>query len=159
MDCVVRPAKSSDVERIVDLWEEMFQFHRRLDEHFTISNGGRESFTKHVEGNLTAVDSSILVAEVGKVVVGFSFAMIAKYPPVFEMERYGLITDLAVSRDFRRRGIGERLLRDVFRWFSGKGMTRIEVHVANCNEVSRNFWRKMGFTTYMETLCRENRVT
>ena len=33
-------------------------------------------------------------------------------------------------------------------------LKRIEVRVAISNEISTQFWRKMGFTTYLEIMCK-----
>lgn len=37
-------------------------------------------------------------------------------------------------------------------WFASRGLDRLEVRVATTNEVSTVFWRKMGFTAYLESM-------
>jgi len=41
------------------------------------------------------------------------------------------------------------------RWFSQRGIDRIEARVAVRNEVSTQFWRKVGYQPYTETVFRE----
>ena len=130
----------------------MFDFHRERDKHFTRSGIAHENYKKRIIESFTSKDFYILVAEVNKAIVGYCLASIAKYPPFFEVENYGTIFDLVVTRDYRKEGIGENLLQEAYNWFSKKGTKRVEVRVATSNEVANKFWRKMGFTPYMEIL-------
>ena len=80
--------------------------------------------------------------------------MIGQYPPVYERREYGSITDLAVTAEFRRRGVGRRLFEAARDWFASGGLDRLEVRVATTNELSTAFWRGLGFEPYMESLRR-----
>jgi GNAT superfamily N-acetyltransferase len=52
----------------------------------------------------------------------------------------------------RRQGVGGQLIAAAEDWFRLRGLRRIEVRVAVCNEVSKPFWRKMGFEPFVETV-------
>jgi len=77
-------------------------------------------------------------------------ATIQNYPPAFEITRYGLINDLAVTAKYRRVGIGEHILEMAKNWFEKKAIKRIEAEVVIANEISTSFWAKMGFKPYKE---------
>ena len=89
--------------------------------------------------------------------VGYNpdWAKMMQYPPVFEVLDYAELSELAITGNHRRNGIGEALFKEARNWFEKKGIRRFEVRAAVSNEVSMVFWRKMGFSPYIETLCLE----
>ena len=149
---IIRPARESELDDIVALWKEMLEFHRERDRYFTPSDDAPASFRKWALENLLSEDFLLLVAEVDKELVGYCLAGVSMYPPLYELEEYGVIYDLAVTRRHRRKGLGEKLFRGACRWFTRKGLQRLEIGVAVSNEIAGPFWRKMGFTPFMEKL-------
>jgi ribosomal protein S18 acetylase RimI-like enzyme len=143
-----RQAIEKDIPRVVELWEEFIDFHKDRDSFFSRAKEGPENFGKFVGQNLRKQDAIVYVAEKDGVVIGHILATIQNYPPVFEIERYGLINDLAVSSAYRRNGIGRHLFVLAKKWLVKKGINRIEIEVAIANEVSTSFWKKMSFKPY-----------
>ena len=92
----------------------------------------------------------ILVAEHDCRVIGYCISVVTKKPRIYKFRDYGLIDMVAVSKDWRNKGVGERLVKMSFDWFRSKGIRRVEVEVAVCNEVSMAFWKKMKFVAYEE---------
>ena len=159
MEYHIRSAAQSDVKSIVELWKEMFDLHKERDSHFTRSSDGHENYEKLINEGLASDDYHILVAETDKKIIGYCLANVAKYPPSFELKEYGAIFDLSVTRNYRRKSLGEKLLKEAYNWFSKKGIKRIEARVATSNDISQKFWRKMGFAPYMEILFLEKNMT
>lgn len=151
----IRQATQADLPEIIELWKEFMDFHRDLDCFYTRSQDGPSNFHKHLESLFESEDDALLVAEVSGKPVGYAKIGISQYPPVFEMEKYGLISDVAVAKHYRRKGIGEALFNRSMDWFSEKGIERVELRVANVNPVAQGFWKKMGFRPYMTTMFKE----
>jgi GNAT superfamily N-acetyltransferase len=151
-EVTIRKAVAEDVSSIVELWKELMDFHKERDRIFSRSATGHEAIADFVTGHISGETSCVLVAEVDKNLVGYCLAFIKKYPPVLEMLEYGLVEDLGVTKRYQRRRIGERLLKEVQNWFSEKGVHRIEARVAKCNKSATEFWAKMGFSPYLETV-------
>lgn len=145
-------AKDAHIPGIVEVWKELMDFHMDIDPRFTRSENGHISFEKHLRDMIGSEDTHILVALDNNTVVGFSICQIGKHPPVFEHETYGLISDMAVKSDYRRRGIGERMLTKIYKWFESRNINRIELSVAARNQVGYSFWKKHGFRDYMHRL-------
>jgi len=145
-----RKATKQDIPKIVELWNEFIDFHKSRDPFFSRSEEGPENFGKFILENLNRDDAIVYVAEANREVVAHILASIQSYPPVFEIKKYGLINDLAVTTGYRRKGIGEHLLKMVKAWFALKGMKRLEIEVAISNEASTSFWTKMAFKPYKE---------
>jgi ribosomal protein S18 acetylase RimI-like enzyme len=144
-DIKYRQAIDDDVLKIVKLWKEFIDFHKARDSFFSRSKEGPENFRKFIAGNLQKDDSIVIIAEINGNVVAYLLATIHNYPPVFEIKRYGIVNDLAVTSDYRRIGIGQHLFHMAKDWFFKKGISRIEIEVAVANEVSASFWGKRCF--------------
>ncbi len=151
----IRKATVEDVSAVVELWKELMDFHKEFDRFFSRSANGHKGFADFITGHISSETSNVFVAEVGKNLVGYCLAFIEKYPLVLEMQEYGLVQDLGVTKKYQRRGIGKRFLKEAQSWFSEKGVHRIEARVAKSNKLSTEFWAKMGFTPYLETVFME----
>jgi ribosomal protein S18 acetylase RimI-like enzyme len=151
---LIRNARPGDLDAILDIWREHMDFHRERNEFFTRSADGHVRFAEFVLKNMRNPDWLVLVAVSDEVVVGYAMAAIMDYPPVFEIKKYGFIQDAAVSRAYRRRGIGTKLFEGMRGWFGKRGVVRMELQALSNNEISQSFWRKMGFTDYLTRLWR-----
>jgi ribosomal protein S18 acetylase RimI-like enzyme len=154
-EVTIRKAVAEDVSSIVEFWKELMDFHKERDRIFSRSATSYEAFADFVTGHIASETSCVFAAEVGKNLVGYCLAFIEKYPPVLEMTEYGLVQDLGVTKKYQRRGIGKRLLKKAKGWSSEKGVHRIEARVAKSNRLATDFWAKMGFTPYLETVFME----
>ena len=151
----IRKACAADIEAIVELWKELTNFHLKRDPHFKPSTTADAAFATFVGEQIEKDDSLVLVAEDGDTVVAYALAVISIRPPVFEETRYGAVYDLLVADAYRRHGIGERMVREIERWFAERSIHRIDVRVSTRNEISTRFWRRLGYEPYLETLYRE----
>ena len=153
-EATIRKATVADLDAILNLWQELMEFHRQRNPHFALASDGREQFTEFIAGHMKADTSCVLVAAEDGEVAGYCLAMQMKYPPVFAQRDCGLLSDLAVTARCRRHGLGERLYRTAQSWFANRNIRRIEVRVTVSNEVSTAFWKKMGFAPFVMTVCK-----
>lgn len=151
----IRKAMKADVPKILPVWQELMEMHARLDPFFACREGAEKLFAEYVSGNIHEPNACVLVAEDGGRVVGYCQGMAGKHPPLLGIDEYGQICDFAVLESYRRQGIGQRMLEKMLEWFWSHGLLRVEVRCSVHNEISRSFWRKMGFEPYMETLFRQ----
>jgi ribosomal protein S18 acetylase RimI-like enzyme len=155
VDFRIRKATQDDTGAIVELWNELMDFHKKQDRRFTRSADGHKRFAEFVSGRIAHETSCVLIAEQQDEIVGYCLAAISKYPPVYEHQEYGMIFDLAVTENFRRQGIGQTLVETALQWFSEQKISRVEVRVATANEISTAFWKEMGFVPYLEVVYKE----
>jgi ribosomal protein S18 acetylase RimI-like enzyme len=151
----LRQATLQDIPAIIELWKEMIDFHRIRDPFFTRAVNGEDVFAEFVEKNINSESACVYVAIIGGTIVGYCQGMLEKHPPALVQTDYGQILDFAVTADYRRTGVGERLCRALQGWFVLKGVHRIEVRHSEFNEIAARFWPKMGFKPYMKTLFKE----
>lgn len=150
----IRKATKADVPKILPVWRELMEMHAKLDPFFACRDSGEKAFCKFVTDNIREPNTCVLVAEADGRIIGYCQGKADKYPPILETVEYGQIMDFAVLETHRRRGLGRQMLEKLFEWFWARGLLRIEVRCSLHNEISRSFWRTMGFEPYMETLFR-----
>ncbi len=150
----VRRAGPQDLDAIVRLWREMWDYHTPLDPRFQATPAADGVMRAWIEDHLGAERSAVLVAEPDSGgIEGYCLALILENPPVVPWQFYGYISEISVRP--RRRGIGTRLLEAAHAWFREKGVPYVEVNVSERNEASRRFWRKNGYGEFLERLRRE----
>ena len=99
-------------------------------------------------------DAAVFVWEAPDDLPGFCVVRIDRAPPILEEMRRAEITDLGVSAEARRGGIGRELVVAALAWVKDRGITRVEVRVAARNRESQAFWRSLGFDDLMDVLQR-----
>jgi len=147
----IRKATTKDVSAIVELWKELMDYHKKLDPIWTRSASGHERFAEFLTQHINSNDSCAFVAMDGKNPVGFCLIKISNYPPALEKQQYGELTNIAVTKKYRRRGIGKKLIKKVRQWCAKRGISRIEARYSMANKTSTEFWAKVGFRPYLKT--------
>lgn len=151
----IREATKEDVPKILPVWREMMDFHAQRDICYNIRENAEKAFSKYLCKNFEKDDACIFIAQNNDNIIGYCQCQIIENPPVLVTEKYGSIAGMAVLEKYRRNGVGEQIVKKVIQWFQSKELKRVEVRVAVTNEVSTKFWRKMGFTTYLETMFKQ----
>jgi len=146
----IRPATQRDVEAIGDLWVELMNYHATLDPRFCVARNGRINYIRQLQKALRDENFQVLVAVDGRRVIGYVLGYIGQNPPIFPNPRFGFIADVCVTQTQRRRGVGERLVREICRWFRVRELDNVQMNVAHHNPQSQAFWRKLGGTDYLD---------
>ncbi len=148
---IIRRARSEDIESIVKLWREMWDFHAPLDPRFEVTAAADFVMGKWIEESLASERSALFVAEAAPgSIAGYCHAMILENPPITPWQFYGYVSEISVRP--RREGLGARLLDAAHAWLREKGMPYVEVNVSVRNAVARSFWRRRGYSEFLERL-------
>lgn len=102
-------------------------------------------------------DARIWLSESGAAGVtfdGFCAARLERAPPIQVETVRAEITDLWVTPERRRRGVGRELVAAALSWAKERGVERCEVRVASANEEGQAFWRALGFGDLVDVLHR-----
>ena len=92
--------------------------------------------------NLDKGREKVFVAEVNGIVAGYIHA--EKYQTLY-FEPMINILGLAVSSEFRRRGIGRMLLKRAERWATEVGIHKIRLNSGASRKEAHSFYRAMGY--------------
>lgn len=150
----VRRARAEDVPALVRLWREMWDYHEKLDPRYEASPLADTVMTAWIADHLRSERCCVFLAEDPEP-IGYVSGMLLENPPVLPTQFFGFISEVAVTEKARRRGVGERLVEEMHAWFREKRVPYVEVNVSVRNAVSRTFWRKRGYTEFLEHLRRE----
>lgn len=149
---VIRRAKEDDLQAVTELWKEMMAYHFSLDPRFEITHDSDAAYMDYLMSIYDNYDYTILLAESGERIVGYTIGMILANPAVFALARYGFIAEMAVTEDHQHGGVGEQLWTQVRRWFHRRGVNVIQLNVSPDNKRGYNFWKKMGCTEFLHIL-------
>ena len=152
MEIEIIPATDAHIQEIAEVWKESMNFHSDIDVHFAVREDAHTGFVPHLQEVMQKEDAQVLVALDKGCVVAYSISLLFKRPPIFEERIYGFISDLAVKSDYRRKGIGSKMLKKMIEWFKSQDVKRIELRVVAQNDVGYSFWKKHGFRDFMHEL-------
>ena len=149
-------AEERHISDIDKLWLEFMRFHQDIDPIFTPRDGAVPNFEEdQVRRLMKSEDGLVLVALDEGQVVGYSLSEIKGPMKGYKLEKFGAVGHVAVTAHYRRRGIGEEILREILKWFQSRNIDRVELEVLAKNPVAYSFWKKHGFTDYRHRLYRQ----
>jgi len=148
----VRPLKNDEVEELLGLWKEFMNDPSAIDEPIPTHDENVKRQREFVV-KLTGEDSGqVLVASDGKGLIGYAMFQNDVKPPLEVPHRISYVMDLYVKPGYRRRGIGEQLLRSCLDRVKSKGVTHVQLRVWNANRAAIALYRKLGFRDRMVTM-------
>ena len=145
---VVRSAALGDYHEMCALLAEVDELHRSnlpwMFQRPTAEPRSKEFFEQLLNGE----DSAVLVAHSGPELVGVATTLLRSAPDfaLFIAQRWGVLDNIAVSKSWRRRGVGTALIRDAERWAERHGANWIELGVYEFNDEARAFYRSLGYS-------------
>ena len=138
-----------ELTELTDLFERYMEYHGELDGYFAFRENISELWIKYMESVLQDENQVVYSALVNNRIVGYMTAYIKNRPPVYEIEKVGLIGDAYVLPNYRRQGIFTKLLEKIIEWMKEKEVDYVEHPVASKNELGLITWRKKGFEDFM----------
>ena len=135
----IRRARKHDVSAILGLLYELGRpGPRNADE--------RDTFGDAINGYITNREKGILVAADGREIAGVaSFAFLSRLNRTTQEMH---IQELAVSKEWQRRGLGGRLLSECVGMARNAGCHRVRLESAETRTGSHAFYKSMGFDRY-----------
>ncbi|MHA2219154.1 MAG: GNAT family N-acetyltransferase, partial [Candidatus Hodarchaeales archaeon] len=106
---------------------------------------------------LNGEDIYLVVSEYEGKIVGAILYKIGNNPEdiIIKERKYGYIEEMIVSKSFRGKGIGKKLLDYVVNDFKAKNLKEIEIDVWEKNEIGLRFYEEQGFKTIRRRMKKE----
>ena len=153
----IRRATARDAGIVARLNREVQQLHAdALPRLFKPPSG--EIFAPAAFADLVAdPETVVFIGEAGGEPVGYLYAQVARRPdtPFTHASDVVVVHHLAVRREHRGRGYGERLIREAVALAESEGIRRLELSVWAFNTDARGFFARQGFTVFNERMCLE----
>ena len=141
---VIRPARREDLDAITQLIVRLKRLNAEFDPLLEVVPDIVEVSRKYVENALESPSSVVLVAVEGDKVVGVFKGDVEDR--IFYKPRYaGVIREFYVLPEYRRKGIGKRLMMEGIEHLRKKGAELILAAFPALNEIAVNFYKKMKF--------------
>jgi ribosomal protein S18 acetylase RimI-like enzyme len=144
----LRPAREADIPVLVPLLLRLKRLNEEFDPLLRVRDDAGQQAQQLLRANLADPKSVVLAAEgVGTdkdKVVGFVRAVVRERP-FYVPEHEGVILDIYLLPLYRRRSVGEYLLREVSAALKAKGAGVVTAEFPAQNEIASRFYAKRGF--------------
>jgi ribosomal protein S18 acetylase RimI-like enzyme len=152
---VIREASERDVEEVSRLIVRFYMFNEEFDPAWSSTEDlGRAA--EIVKESLEDPNTILLVAEFEGAVIGVARAVIVE-EPMLEISPIGILKELYVRPEYRRRGIATRLVEEMSEFLHKKGAKAIAAEFPSRNEVAEAFYEKISFRPFKSIYIRETR--
>jgi GNAT superfamily N-acetyltransferase len=141
----VRPAQLADLPAIVAMRDKLNRLELQGCKHAAIVPLSLDQFTALWGSSFSSPNHCWRVAEAEGRLVGFG--LIYLLSP--RTESPGAYLHWAfVEEEYRRHGVGGRLLEELLGWAKQQGAGRVELQFIDGNTGAERFWTKMGFRPF-----------
>lgn len=123
MDIIIRDMKVSDIDYILDIEKEVFT-----------TPWSRKAFEMEILDNQLA---KYVVAQIDGRIVG--------YGGIWLIIDEGHITNIAVSKEYQGKGIGNKLVEALIKLCQDRDIYSITLEVRKSNIIAQNLYAKYGF--------------
>lgn len=137
-EVIVRKAIPADIPEMCDLLAELF-----LIESDFSPDAQRQALGLTLLVNGESGSSAVFIAEDAGVIVGM--CSVQKLVSTAEGGAVGLVEDMVVKLEYRRRGIGRAILSEIVKWSAGKEMTRLQLLRDADNADALEFYIRNGW--------------
>lgn len=139
MDIIIKKAQKLDAFQLLNLyqtsWLEPDILLEDPDMSWTVDNEIGE-IIDHASGN-----NLYLTAWSGKQIIGYLKFTGGQY----QKNRHSGQLEILVRKEFRRSGVGKKLMTDFLTWAKKNNIKRIELEVWSNNKPAINFYKKFNF--------------
>ncbi|MBD3259429.1 GNAT family N-acetyltransferase [Candidatus Woesearchaeota archaeon] len=135
----IRKAKKEDFKEYHEIrkedWDEYLK--QQGSKRKITSNQIRKEFNKFV----TTKNHLMLLCKKDKEVTGYLIGTFIKNP----YDKLGYVDNLYVRKEFRRRGVAGKLLKEFIRIMKTKGVDKIQLGAGKENRGALKLYKKLGF--------------
>ncbi len=151
---VVRPALESDVDALADLIARLKRLNGEFDPLLKPAENLLSISKEYIKSKISSPNSVVLVAEIEGKVVGVVVGDVEDRL-FYEPRMAGVIREFYILPEFRRKGLGKRMMNEVMDALRKKGAQMITAEFPALNEIAIEFYRKMNFRPIESTYAKE----
>ncbi len=151
----IRKPSLSDLPDLLTLWQGQCDYHYDLDPVYYVPSSPQlnRKFTQYLKKAITKSDPYVLLAESGSKLIGFvTFKKVTDHYFDTNITKYGEVIELYVSPNYRRRGVGQKLMTEVETFLRNLGLNYISLQCSSFNRQGLDFYQKTGFVTRQYSL-------
>ena len=150
MEISIRTWTPRDAEKILGSWLDFCRHAARSD--MRLKPDSARVLRQWLNSRLRDPSSIGFVAEQDGACIGFLIGRIDEWesiPPVLEPRKMGIIDAVYVDEQFRRNGIGARLVQHALQVMRKQNAAAVETIYDAWSDASAALWREAGFAPWM----------
>ena len=155
MNILIRKAVKEDMDKIFLMYKDQTILHYDLDPDYyaALAPDEKEQFEKYFTKALSSHEPYFFVAEVDGVIVGFStFKKSQAANDDSHIKEYCYLLELFVKEEYRKHGIGQKLLEGVEKYCKEEGIYYVRLEVSPRNENAVQFYNDYGFVNHVDVM-------
>jgi ribosomal protein S18 acetylase RimI-like enzyme len=145
----LRDAREDDLEAVDGLWEQLARHHEQLSDVFSLGSDSKKKWSKYLREKFAEISTKLIVAEEEGEIVAFMLCLLEPNIPVYRERKIGVISDVYVKQERRRKGLAKKMLDIAVEWFKKNKVKTVRLNVAADNLEARAAWRMLGFEPLM----------
>ena len=146
----IRKATLKDFKLVDEFQKKLVDYESKLDPLIAKGKNIRFYPEKDIKRMLRSSKSLFLIAEIDNKPIGCGVGVIEKtFGNWCIYKKRGYIGCMFVEKNYRRKGIGKEIMKQLINWFNSKKIKFIKVSVYANNQKTINAYRKYGFKDYI----------
>lgn len=142
----IRAANAGELTTVLSMVGKICAFHQKLDpSKFAVVEGFAEKYGHWLRQQINDPRSVFLVATAEGQLAAFLVGTIDRAVPIYRVSTYGYIRDLWVEEDYRRTGIGRKMVETAIARFTQLGVKQVRLEIAAGNRSAPGFFESCGF--------------
>lgn len=125
----------NNIKQLESLWLENSHYHNEKTEFFKKSSD-KAIFQKRVESWHRASDLKITIVREEQTIAGYCISS--------RTDKMGYIESLYIRSNYRRQGIGKKLIAGHIKWFNKLNCKSVEVETVYGNDDAIEFYKSVG---------------
>ncbi len=154
----IRKATLADVDELVKLQDGLVKFHEKLRGSYAweqTTQGRKKVWRKWAEKVIRSPKMTIMVAVEDGKIVGYMLGAFTKRPPIFKVNKSGVISDVFVAEKYRKKGTGRAIVKEMLKWFKSQGVDYVETSADTRNPLAKKAWHSYGFKDFRIRMMRK----
>ncbi len=151
MDIEIRPARPGDRATLLGFLAAFQDYERGLHPNRRPGAEVAEDYLAEMQREMAANDGAMFMAELSGEAVGYVCCYAGHDDDVMiheETRPHGYVSDVFVTSEHRRRGVGAALLDAAEDYLTGLGFNRFRLSVLAANADARAVYEKRGYRAY-----------
>jgi ribosomal protein S18 acetylase RimI-like enzyme len=139
--------QEDDLATVLSLCKAFFaEYEKHHEEFFDTDNLTDKDISGRFLQSLESDHSTTIIAVVADEIVGYASVVIRDQPAFYKIKKVGSISALMVAEEYRRRGIGTRIMEEAKLYFRQHGVKYYTFFTAVGNESAIRLYKKLGIT-------------
>lgn len=142
----IRAANRADVPAVLPMVQKTSALHQQWDPaKFELVDDFIRRYRRWLIKLIDDPRSIFLVAEKDDHLIAFLVAFVDRPVPLYRLAEFGYIRDMWVENDYRRIGVGRKMIHAAIEQFTAMGIRQVRLATAAANEPARAFFAACGF--------------